>query len=288
MDRVGEILEKILGILGYDAYKAFVLPFFDSRRRMLEFKTENALQIKAQIMESDRLSLEQKAMLNTALDKNLIPFMSEMKVLGIALDNMDEDAKVENLDEDWILDFFDKSSRISQESTRQIWGKLLANAASDRRICSKVLLNSLFLMGSEEISDFLNVCRYCFSEMGADIKEERISAYPIIFYGNNVGTYNSEKITILRLHRLQMLGLIETDFKDEYVFIHNKEKLIYKNKIVEIIADEKIRLGNVRFTYEGFLLYSMTEKIFDSSIFNFTLEIWKRRNYTVFCNGIRI
>ena len=37
-------------------------------------------------------------------------------------------------------------------------------------------------------------------------------------------------------------------------------KLIYKNKIVKLEHDKKIKIGNVRFTYEGFLLYGIVKR----------------------------
>lgn len=59
----------------------------------------------------------------------------------------------------------------------------------------------------------------------------------------------------------------------------------YKNKIIEVEHDKKIKSGNVRFTYEGFLLYQMSEKIYNSNILNYILEIWRDRGYNIYING---
>lgn len=285
MDKAFEVAEKILGVLGYDFYQAYIKVYFDAHKKRIDYKIENELAIKKSISESKALTLEQKVSLNAIIGKNLKSIKNQMDILCITIDNLDEDADINNLNEDWILDFFNKASLISEEDTKRVWGKLLACAASDRSICSKLLLNALFLMGSEEMSDFLNVCQYCFSEMNTKSSEERISSYPIIFYSKHVDTYNRQRISSMRLQKLQILGLVETNYKDEYIFTEKKVKLIYKDKVLEIESDKKIRIGNVRFTYEGFLLYKMSEKIFNTGIFNFTIEIWKRRKCAVYLNG---
>lgn len=288
MDESIKIIEKILGIIGYDAYDAFIKVHFDTNKKRIVFKTDNELEIKKNIFESKSLTLEQKVELNAVMGKNLKSVKREMDILGISLNNMEYDAKAENLSEDWILDFFDKASRITEEETKLIWGKLLAYAASNKNICSKTLLNSLFLMGTEELNDFLNICQYCLVEMDKTKDTERISAYPIIFFSKHVATYNLQKISSLRLQKLQNLGLLDVDLKTEYIFSKKKVKMRYKNRIIEVEHDKKIKIGNVRFTYEGFLLYQMTEKIYNTNILSHIIEIWRRRGYRIYVNGVKM
>lgn len=288
MEKVAEVIEKVIGLLGYDAYDAFIKVYFDNRKKRLEYKMENEILIKKQIVESDQLSFEQKIELNAFLAKDLNKFKRELQILNIAIDNMEQDADVNNLNDDWILDYLDKASRIADKDTQLVWGKLLSYAASNKNVCSKTLLNSLFLMGTEEIGDFLNICQYCLIEMDVDDYVDRISVYPIIFFSGHVDTCISQKISSLRLQKLQNLGLIDVDLKAEYIFSKRRVRLRYKNEIIEIESDKKIKIGNIRFTYEGFLLYQMTEKIYNSSVLNYILEIWRRRGYRIYLNGRKI
>ncbi len=284
-NNINEILDKVIGILGYDAYDAFIKTYYDTKKKRIEYKTDNEIVIKKEIMDNNQLTLEQKIELNAVLGKNLKGFKRQIDILGIAVDNMDNDAKAENLNGDWLLDFFDKASLITEDDTKLIWGKLLSYASSDKHICSKTLLNTLFLMGTEETKDFLNVCQYCLIEMDVDYDSDKISAYPIIFFSKHVETYKNQKISSLRLQKLQNLGLLDIDLKSEYIFAKKKVKMRYKNKIIEVEHDKKIKIGNVRFTYEGFLLYQMSEKIYNSNILNYIVEIWRDRGYKVYING---
>jgi len=288
MNKFNDIVDKILGIMGYDIYNTYIKTYLDSQKSLKEYKFEHELALKKQIAESNTLSLEAKITINTLLDKNLSDFKRQLNILGIAIDNFQANANAHNLSRDWILDFFDKASRITEQDTQLIWGKFLAYAASDKNICSKTLLNSIFLMGTEEFKDFLSVCQFTFSEVGMGSQTEQITAYPIIYYTKHIKTYTENRISTLRLHKLQTLGLIEVDMKDEYVFSKKTIKLIYKNKIIELEHDKKIKIGNVRFTYEGFLLYQMTDKIYNSNVLEYILEIWRRRKYTIYLNESRL
>lgn len=235
-------------------------------------------------MNYSNLTPEQKLQLNALLGTNYKKFLRQMSVLGIAINNMDEKCSKDNIEEDWLLDFFDKVCNISNNGVKKIWGKLLASAASDKNICSKTLLNALFMMSTDEVKDFHNLSRFCISEIGCGMDSDKISAYPIIYFANNVKNYEMSGISRLRINKLAALGLIDVDYNKEFVFSTKRMRLIYNNKIVELSSKDKIRIGNVIFTYDGFLLYQMTEKIFNNHILDFNIEIWKNRGYEVRVN----
>lgn len=285
MDNLTRILEKIFGVLGYDLYESFVKVYFDIRKKRLELKIDNEFSIKNSIFESNNLSLEQKVQLNAMMSKNLTTFMRELEILGIAIDKMDNNAHEYNINEDWLLDFFDKASRITEENTKELWGTMLAESASDKRLCSKTLLNSLFLMGSDDISSFLNVCRFTLSEMHSKNPDNNITAYPIIFFSENVEKYNIYRISSFNLNKLQRLGLIEVDYKSEYIFSKKSMELIYGNQVLKIENNKKIKIGNVRFTYDGFLLYQISQKLYDNRLLDTIIDIWRNRKYTIYING---
>lgn len=162
---------------------------FDRKKRLNDLKIENEIELKKAILDNKSLNTDQKIVLNSLISKSLKKFLRQAEILKIAIDNTDDNECTENIDEDWILDFWDKAANISNESTQKIWGKLLAYAASDSRICSKSLLNSLFLMGTEEVTCFINICRFTLSEMHIEDRAEKITAYPIIYFSKNVKKY---------------------------------------------------------------------------------------------------
>lgn len=285
MTNLTEIIEKILGVLGYDLYESFVKVYFDIRKRRLELKAENEFLIKKIISENENLSLEQKVQINAIWGRNLTSFIREMEILGIAIEKFDDKADENNIGEDWLLDFFDKASRITEKSTKILWGTMLAESASNKKLCSKTLLNSLFLMGSDDISAFLNVCRFTLSDRYLKNQYDDITAYPIIYFSENVKKYNIYMLSSFRLNKLQRLGLIEVDYKSEYVFSEKCIELVYGNYVIKIENDKKIKIGNVRFTYDGFLLYQISQKLYDNSLLDKIIDIWRKRKYIIYING---
>ena len=278
------IVEKVIDVLGLDVIGAPLQAKAESIKKISEARTNNELEIKNHIINSPDLSTTQKLQLNAMIGANYKKFLRQMEVLGIAINNMDEKSSKENIDEDWLLDFFEKVGNISNDVVKQIWGKLLAGAASDKNVCSKTLLNALFMMSTEEVKDFSNLSRFCISEVGSGGNLYTINAYPILFFASHVNSYQLSGLSRLRLNKLASLGLIEVDYKKEFVFSKKEVRLIYNNKIIEIIGKDKIRIGNVIFTYDGYLLYQMTEKFYNNRILDFDIEIWKKRGYEVIIN----
>ncbi len=67
-------------------------------------------------------------------------------------------------------------------------------------------------------------------------------------------------------------------------FLKSEMRLRYNSQIIELSTNDKkdkLRIGNVMFTYDGFLLYQMSEKLYNDKIIDFTREIWERRGYIV-------
>ncbi len=260
---------------------------FDRVKSINDLKIDNEIDIKKSIIDNPKLSYEDRITLNAVLNRSLKTFYRKVQVLGIALDEMDEDANMDNLDKDWLLDFFDKVSKIEEADSQKVFGMLLAKAASDEELCSKTLLNCLFLMGKKEVRSFLNICRFTFVEMDVD-DENQIVAVPVIYFSQNVKKFNKHGLSSHMLNKLQTLGLIEVDFKSEYVFRSEHVRLRYGNSVVEIENGKSTRIGNVRFTYDGFLLYQITEKMHNPAILNGIIHTWFKRKYTIYLNNSKI
>lgn len=103
----------------------------------------------------------------------------------------------------------------------------------------------------------------------------------------NAQVYEKLNITSNGLLDLEYLGLIQCDFKDEFVFL-KKKVLRYGNNIIEIYGDpqndKKINAGNVRFTYNGRVLFEIVDddyKRYRSELLDFAITKFQRRNCEV-------
>ena len=272
MDNKKETIIKIMDVLGIGEILGKII---DDKslytREMNQLRIEQEKVIKKEIIDSKTYTPEQRLQLCTLATNNK-KFVRQMEVLNIAIENMNEESCADNLEIDWLLDLFDKSSLIGDRGMQAVYGKLVAYASTDRNICSKTLLNALFLMGTEQITAFQNLGRFCISEFGYGNCTDKIYSYPIVYFRKNASSYEAMGITRLKLNKLASLGLIEVNYDREFVFSKKNVQLIYNNKFINIRSEEPIKIGNVIFTYDGFLLYQMIEKNYNNRILDYNIE----------------
>lgn len=196
-----------------------------------------------------------------------------------------EGAEPKKLDVDWLNFYFDKVRLVSDEIVQDIWSRILAEETNEQGSVSLSLLHTLSIMSKEQATIFSNIARFCMREY----KGEKI--HPLIFLSTNVDAYENSRITHKKLRELERLGLIDCNFKDEYVFT-KKKVLASGNHVITIYGDpknrNKIKAGNVIFTEDGMALYSIVSDTlvkYRPDIMDFTVSKFKARNCTVWING---
>lgn len=182
---------------------------------------------------------------------------------------------------DWFLRFYDYASNISDTDAQTIWASILAKEVLEPGTISYSLLHSMFMISPTDARFFCNISRFALQDY--DFK----SAHLLLFVSSSRRSYELSGITPDRLKRLERLGLIECDFENEYVF--TKKKVFRSgNHIITVFGDpsyhDRIKAGNVVFTDEGQLLYSLVDddyKRFRNDILSFSIERFKMRNCKV-------
>lgn len=71
-----------------------------------------------------------------------------------------EDGETDEINFDWIMQFFDAVGNISNEDLQLPWGKVLANEIEKPKSCSLRTLDMIRNMSSEEARTFSVLCRY--------------------------------------------------------------------------------------------------------------------------------
>ena len=207
-------------------------------------------------------------------------------IADIASNMILEDAKAEKIEEDWFAFFFDKARLISDEVAQNIWAKVLAGEVNNPGCCQRTLLHILSVMNTSQAKLFCNIASFCMYEYK---KEEYV--HPFIFISKNVDVYEALDIHDDGLLELENLGLIQCDFKDEFVF-PKKKILRYGNHVIEVYGDPeneyKINVGNVRLTRDGQVLFKMIDesyKTYNANILDFIVTKLKQRNCKVIINN---
>lgn len=77
-----------------------------------------------------------------------------------ALPDVNEQATPENIDEDWITNFFDKCRLISDSEMQSLWSRVLAGEANSPNTYSKKTVNFLSSLDKGEAELFTALCNF--------------------------------------------------------------------------------------------------------------------------------
>ena len=219
--------------------------------------------------------------------KTMKEFKNCTEVVRKARQFVEEGAKPQEAEEDWFAFFFDKVRLVSDEGLQNIWGKILAGEVNSPGKFQRSLLHTLSIMSTSQAELFCSLAKFCMYEY----KGKTDDIHPLIFMSTNEKLYADLKIHTHELLGLENLGLIQCDFKDEYVF-HKKKYLRYGNHLLEIYGDpdnaDKINAGNVRFTLDGRMLFDIVDdscKRYHADILDFIISKFQRRNCKVILDG---
>lgn len=201
---------------------------------------------------------------------------------------LNQNAKPNEVDEDWLNVFFDKAKLISSENMQTLWGKILAEEVNAPGTISLSLLNTISMMGRNQALSFCNLVRFCFREFHSDIY------HPLIFIQSDPLAYQNSNITFPILKDLERLGLIDCNFTNEFCF-KKKKVLAAGNHVIEIFGNphnrDKILAGNVILTDNGKLLLTLVGdeyKKYRPDVFDFTISKLKKHNCKILANGKEI
>jgi Protein of unknown function (DUF2806) len=82
------------------------------------------------------------------------------QIIRDALPQLREDAKPENVEDDWITNFFEKARIISDEQMQQLWSKILAAEANSPRTYSRQTVNILSDLDKADAELFTKACSF--------------------------------------------------------------------------------------------------------------------------------
>jgi endonuclease III-like uncharacterized protein len=129
-----------------------------------------------EIKELARINLDNKIAeraLNRFISEEVKKQMNMESIILKSLEIVSECSKPENIDEDWLLNFFDKCKTIGNEGMQSIWARILAGEANSPGKFSKRTLNTLTTIDQKDAEKFQNFCSFVVSING--------KLFPLIF-----------------------------------------------------------------------------------------------------------
>ena len=193
-----------------------------------------------------------KAALISQSKKTLKEYCNQRDIIGIALNAVQDNAKPELVEDDWILQFMDRARLVSDETFQFIWGKILATECDNPQTVPRALLSILSQMDKEDAETFTTLC-----SMSVRVSNE----YAPLITQDRLDEYKQFGITYDKLVSLRALGLIEMDFggiatgynlpsEDEVATAH-----YFDNEYIYPREKESVDIGNVIYTKSGQALH---------------------------------
>lgn len=115
-----------------------------------------------------------------------------------ALDHLDDDASPEDMEDDWIANFFDKSRIVADEEMQEAWARILAGEANAPGSFSRQTINILANLDKEDAENFRELCRNIWTIDNEDVL--------VVFPGEAI--YDGMGLTPEVLADIESLGLI--------------------------------------------------------------------------------
>ncbi len=187
-----------------------------------------------------------------------------------ALPLLEEESSPQNVEDDWITNFFDKCRIVSDEDMQQLWSRVLAGEANEPGAFSKRTVNLMADLDKVDAELFMRLCGFCW-----------VIGYLVpLVYDVQDEVYNRHGIDFSALNHLETLGFIQFDITAGFKALEllKKVTVFYYDRPVEITfpkdADNALQLGKVLLTRAGHELAPVCGSNPVDGFFDFVYDMW--------------
>lgn len=194
-----------------------------------------------------------------------------------ALPMLDQDADPSQVEDDWIVNFFDKCRLVSDEEMQALWSTVLAGEANGPGKYSKRTVNLLGSLDKKDAKRFASLCRFSV-----------LDGLPMpLVYDVSHELYQLAGITFVDLKHLDDIGLISFESLAGYK-LSNQPKTIGlsiggKPLVVTFAADEtnSLDVGHALFTQTGKELAGLCNEEPIEGFLDYLIGEWVHKGYVL-------
>ncbi len=194
-----------------------------------------------------------------------------------ALPLLSDDSSPQDLQDDWIANFFEKSRIVSDEIMQSLWARLLAGEANMPGSFSRKTVNIISDLEKRDAELFTNLCGFNWN-IG--------DLFPLVL-DLNLGFYEKRGLNYESLAHLEVLGLVKMNQVSEFSRIHLPKYLVfsYFGRRVKITLpkdnENDMRLGKVLFSQAGKELARVCTSSPVEGFFEYVLSAWRNQSYLI-------
>jgi Protein of unknown function (DUF2806) len=186
-----------------------------------------------------------------------------------ALPLVDDASNPQDVEDDWIVNFFDKCRIVSDDDMQNLWAKVLAGEANSPGSFSRRTVSFLGSLEKKEAIHFTNLCAFCV---------KIVDINPLIF-NSTLPVYKDNGIDAEILMHLDDIGLIK--FSNIARFGEDIDggpaTVSYFSTVFEIDVRSRqpmFDIGQVIFTSSGRQLFPVCGAEPNGSFFTYLLKTW--------------
>lgn len=202
-----------------------------------------------------------------------------------ALPEVSQDARPQDVQNDWITNFFDQCRLISDEEMQRLWAKVLAGEANRPGTHSKRtvgLLSSLDKSDAELFKKFCTFC-WCFGEVNP---VGEATPTPVV-YDFNADIYKKVGVTFTELTHLNDIGLIHFETYSGFGLPGRPQKIVVFYYGTAVIIefpkpkDNSMETGHVLLTKAGKELARLCDSQPHGEYFKYVVKKWRKEGLMV-------
>ena len=189
---------------------------------------------------------------------------------GKAIPNLNPDAPTEDVDDDWIVNFFDKCRIVSDNDMQDLWSRVLAGEANSPGSFSRKTVNLMADLDKASAQLFVSLCRFgwrigdVFCPLIFDFAEE-------IYRKSGISLFSVGQLNSIGLVQIGSLGFQATEQPKEVVVTYHDRsvRLTFPKE-----AGNSLKVGEVLFTPSGKQLAQIVESPPFDGFFEFVYDRW--------------
>ena len=193
-------------------------------------------------------------------------------VTAKALPQLNETANPDSIEDDWLVNFFDKSRIVSDNEMQDLWSRVLAGEANVPGTYSKRTVNFLSDLDKAEADLFTKLCRFVW------VIERTL--VPLVFSAEEK-IYNRHGVNFIRLQHLDSIGLIQFDqIMGLSMEVPKRSSVAYyygRPFALDLSRDggNKLAVGKVTFTRTGTELFPLGSSRPVEGFWEYVKDQWK-------------
>lgn len=165
-----------------------------------------------------------------------------------AIKDVDSNAPTEEVEDDWITNFFDKSRSVSDDEMQGLWSRILSEEANSPGSFSRKTVNLVADLDKASATLFRYLCCFGWQTSGLLI--------PFIFDFKDP-IYRKYGMNLYNIAQLNSIGLVQIETTTGFQFYDQPKEVIltYHNRMVQLTFPKDkgndLQVGNVLMTQSG-------------------------------------